>query len=93
VGGAVPGKVFLDLLRQAGFSDSEIVCETGLNSSELTKGVLFKAEKPIHKEKSIMSGMDDYQAFFQKAYAEGALDKKTKHLIALGASLGAGCDP
>lgn len=33
-----------------------------------------------------------YQKFFNAAYAEGAIDRKTKHLIALGASLGATCD-
>lgn len=34
-----------------------------------------------------------YQEFFNQAYAEGALDRKTKHLIALAASLAAGCEP
>jgi AhpD family alkylhydroperoxidase len=34
-----------------------------------------------------------YQEFFNAAYAEGTIDRKTKHLIALGASLAAGCDP
>jgi len=34
-----------------------------------------------------------YQEFFNVTYAEGAIDRKTKHLIALGASLAAGCDP
>jgi alkylhydroperoxidase/carboxymuconolactone decarboxylase family protein YurZ len=34
-----------------------------------------------------------YQEFFNAAYADAAIDRKTKHLIALGASLAAGCDP
>lgn len=34
-----------------------------------------------------------YQSFFDATYGSGALDKKTKFLIALGASLVAGCDP
>lgn len=37
--------------------------------------------------------LDKYQEFFDAAYAEGALDRKTKHLIVLGASLAAGCEP
>nr|WP_157212074.1 carboxymuconolactone decarboxylase family protein [Desulfomonile tiedjei] len=40
-----------------------------------------------------MATLDKYQEFFEAAYSEGALDRKTKHLIALGASLSAGCDP
>ncbi|EGJ50922.1 methyltransferase domain-containing selenoprotein MduS [Desulfocurvibacter africanus] len=34
-----------------------------------------------------------FQSFFNATYGSGALDKKTKFLIALGASLAAGCDP
>ena len=34
-----------------------------------------------------------YDEFFDLAYAEGALDRRTKILIALGAGLGAGCAP
>ena len=37
--------------------------------------------------------MDRYDEFFSMVYQPGALDVKTKHLIALGASLGAGCQP
>ena len=33
-----------------------------------------------------------YQSFFDATYGSGALDKKIKFLIALGASLAAGCD-
>jgi predicted metal-binding protein len=46
-GGAIPGKVFLALLEKAGFEESELVMETGFNSSPVTKGVLFRAIKPI----------------------------------------------
>ena len=35
-----------------------------------------------------------YDAFFARVYGDGtALDRKTKHLIALAASLAAGCEP
>lgn len=36
--------------------------------------------------------LSKYQEFFDQTYAEGAIDRKTKHLIALGASLAAGCE-
>src|SRR5208337_5610765 len=42
MGGAVPGKDFLAIIKQAGFADAEMVSETGLNSSPVTKGVLFR---------------------------------------------------
>ncbi len=35
-----------------------------------------------------------YDEFFAKIYGEGGVfDRKTKHLIALAASLAAGCEP
>ncbi|MDA8161350.1 MAG: hypothetical protein M0022_00370 [Desulfobacteraceae bacterium] len=34
-----------------------------------------------------------YQDFFKQVYEEGSIAIKTKYLIALGASLGAGCQP
>jgi hypothetical protein len=37
--------------------------------------------------------MDKYDEFFSMTYQHGAMDVKTKHLVALGASLGAGCQP
>jgi len=37
--------------------------------------------------------MDKYDEFFSMTYQQGAMDIKTKHLVALGASLGAGCQP
>lgn len=37
--------------------------------------------------------MDKYDEFFSMTYLQGAMDVKTKHLVALGASLGAGCQP
>ena len=48
----------------------------------------------IVKEKVKAQGdpLSKYQEFFDEAYAQGSLDKKTKHLIALGASLAAGCE-
>ncbi len=38
-------------------------------------------------------GLKKYQEFFDVTYSDGAIDVKTKHLIALGASLAAGCEP
>ena len=37
--------------------------------------------------------MNKYQEFFDAVYEEGTINVKTKHLIALGASLAAGCEP
>ncbi len=78
--------------------DVELVSDTGFNSSPVTKGVLFRARKPsvanIRRfEMQPKDTLSKYQEFFNAAYAEGAIDRKTKHLIALGASLAAGCDP
>ncbi len=86
------------MLSEAGFTNVELVGETGFNSSPVTKGVLLRARKPAISEfaRVEMASKDallKYQEFFNAAYAEGAIDRKTKHLIALGASLAAGCDP
>jgi len=40
-----------------------------------------------------MTNLKKYQQFFDAVYEAGAIDLKTKHLIALGASLAAGCEP
>jgi len=86
------------MLNEAGFADVELVGETDFNSSPVTKGVLFRARKPpvsnIRRfEMQPKDVLSKYQEFFNEAYAEGTIDRKTKHLIALGASLAAGCDP
>ncbi len=85
------------MMKQAGFVEAEMVSETGLNSSPVTRGALFRASKPavsIHQQMTeAMDTLSKYQEFFEAAYTDGALDRKTKHLIALGASLSAGCDP
>ncbi len=84
-------------MKQVGFVGAEMVSETGLNSSPVTRGVLFRALKPAvsisEQRADSTAALEKYQEFFEEAYAEGALDRKTKHLIALGASLSAGCDP
>ena len=72
--------------------------ETGFNSTPNTKGVLVRARKEAaFKMMETMRGVNEslqkYQTFFDDVYAEGVLDRKTKHLIALGASLAAGCQP
>ena len=89
---------FLASLKEAGFKDAEIRGETGLNSSPVTKGMLFYAVMPSikavkKKKKEMKDPFETYQAFFGQAYSDGAIDRKTKHLIALGASLAAGCEP
>jgi alkylhydroperoxidase/carboxymuconolactone decarboxylase family protein YurZ len=86
------------MIREAGFTEAELVGETGFNSSPVTKGVLFRAKRPAVSdvERFEMLSQDllgKYQEFFSAAYVEGTIDRKTKHLIALGASLAAGCDP
>jgi len=40
-----------------------------------------------------LNPMEKYDEFFSMTYLQGAMDIKTKHLVALGASLGAGCQP
>jgi hypothetical protein len=40
-----------------------------------------------------LNPMGKYDEFFSMTYKSGAMDIKTKHLVALGASLGAGCQP
>lgn len=42
---------------------------------------------------SMNANLKNYKLFFDAVYVEGALDTKTKNLIALGASLAAGCEP
>jgi len=86
------------MLNGAGFVGVELVAETGFNSSPVTKGVVFRVGKSaISGIKRVEMEPKDvllkYQEFFNEAYAEGAVGRKTKHLIALGASLAAGCDP
>ncbi len=78
--------------------DVELVSETGFNSSPVTKGVLFRARKSAISdvgrfEMQPKDALSKYQEFFNVAYAGGTIDRKMKHLIALGASLAAGCDP
>jgi alkylhydroperoxidase/carboxymuconolactone decarboxylase family protein YurZ len=86
------------MMREAGFTEAELVAETGFNSSPLTRGVLFRAKRPAisdagRVEASPRDPLGTYQEFFNAVYAEGAINRGTKHLIALGASLAAGCDP
>jgi alkylhydroperoxidase/carboxymuconolactone decarboxylase family protein YurZ len=53
--------------------------------------VLEKPEKEVNTMPS--KPMDRYDDFFSLVYQPGAIDAKTKHLIALAASLGNGCQP
>jgi SAM-dependent methyltransferase len=57
--------------------------------------VCMKKAGPIEgvdEEDSMQDVFGLYQGFFDATYGDGTLDKKTKFLIALGASLAAGCD-
>ena len=85
------------MFKQADFAGGGLVAETGFNSSPKTKGVLFRATKPVvtivkEEDTKTEDSLSKYKEFFDQAYAEGALDRKAKHLIALGASLAAGCE-
>jgi alkylhydroperoxidase/carboxymuconolactone decarboxylase family protein YurZ len=86
------------MLGGVGFLDAQLVVETGFDSSPATKGALFRAQKPsivAHRtpDSQPRDLFEGYKEFFNEAYAGGAIDRKTKHLIALGASLAAGCEP
>lgn len=81
-------------MSEAGFIDAELVGETGFNSSPVTKGALFKANRKVgEKAMSVEDGLKKYREFFETAYDAGVIDRKMKHLIALGASLATGCEP
>jgi SAM-dependent methyltransferase len=57
--------------------------------------VFLKKAGPIDaasEEDSMQDVFGLYQGFFDATYGDGTLDKKTKFLIAIGASLAAGCD-
>lgn len=85
---------FLALMKKAGFEGTEAVGETGFNSSPTTRGMLFRALRGAGgKSMAVEEGLNKYREFFETAYADGAINRKMKHLIALGASLGAGCEP
>jgi len=77
------------MLNEAGFTNVELVGKTGFNSSPVTKGVLLRAKKSAisdfgRVEVEPKNALSKYQEFFNAAYVEGTIDRKTKHLIALG---------
>lgn len=77
--------------------EAEWVAETGFNSSPVTRGATFRARKlALSRDKKMENPGKDllskYREFFNSVYEAGTLDRKTKHLIALGASLAAGCE-
>jgi alkylhydroperoxidase/carboxymuconolactone decarboxylase family protein YurZ len=86
---------FLAMFEQTRFVSFELVGETGFNSSPVTRGALFRARKRGLEGRLTVpqNPMETYDQFFSQAYAPGTMDDKTKHLIALAASLGAGCQP
>lgn len=86
------------MLKETGFENARFELKTGFNSSPVTYGALIRADKPAITASNgggkDMSGLlDKYQEFFDEAYKDGALNGKTKILVSLGASLGAGCEP
>ena len=85
---------FLALMKGAGFNKVESAGETEFNSSPATRGTLFRAIRGEGgKGLAVNDGLNKYRKFFDMAYADGAITRKMKHLIALGVSLGAGCEP
>jgi len=59
-----------------------------------TKCPYFKNELITGRSVIMASNpMDKYDEFISMVYQPGAMDVKTKHLVALAASLGAGCQP
>jgi SAM-dependent methyltransferase len=44
------------------------------------------------EERPMLHAFQKFQEFFDATYGGGVLDRKTKHLVALGASLAAACD-
>ena len=51
------------MLKEAGFTEVELVADTGFNSSPVTKGVLFRALKPAtaadaERDKAAMEAAD-----------------------------------
>ena len=93
----MPGRDFLALLAAAGFTRATLTGFTGFKTSPYTEGALFMAEKPAvtrqdDRDMTPPDALAAFQVFSAQAFVAGALDKKTKHLIALGASLAGACE-
>jgi hypothetical protein len=54
------------LFRQTGFTGIELVGETGFNSSPITKGLLFRAKKPLISIAKEEGGGEDALASLSK---------------------------
>jgi SAM-dependent methyltransferase len=72
--------------------------EEGSLPRDLFAVALRKSAAPMHdparaaKESPMADPMEKFQEFFDATYNSGVLDRKTKHLVALGASLAIACD-
>ena len=55
-------------------------------------GFDFEAAAGPSQEGQMSEAMGKFQEFFDATYGAGVIDRKTKHLLALSASLAAGCD-
>jgi len=51
------------------------------------------SEEKEQRSSTVSSNLEKYKLFFDAVYKDGALDVKTKNLVALGVSLAAGCEP
>jgi SAM-dependent methyltransferase len=97
VGGFVVHFFNEEMIRKLA-SGFEITTIGRLNEGSLPRDlftVFMKKAGPIEEpieEESMSDVFGAYQSFFDATYAGGVLDKKTKFLIAMGASLAAGCD-
>jgi len=81
-------------MKQAGFEDQEFVGMNDIKSSPVTTGALFRAKKMVQKKDNAMEdALNKYQDFLDANFADRALDRKTKYLMALAASLEAGFEP
>jgi alkylhydroperoxidase/carboxymuconolactone decarboxylase family protein YurZ len=58
----------------------------------LQKGAEVIPLPMIQEVKSTGNPMEKFQAFFEATFSGGVLEKKTKHLVALGVSLAVACD-
>lgn len=83
------GYKILDLRRmQEGSLPRELFGVVLRKRDEVTDGSVIQGGE----ERDVTGHMEKFQDFFHAVYNTGVLDRKTKHLVALGASLAAACD-
>ena len=84
-------QVIIDALKEGSIT----AYDASLPTDEFTAPLTFQELMNTLERADTMSSkpMDKYDEFFSMTYLQGAMDVKTKHLVALGASLCAGCQP